>query len=96
MSGKQRNIRKRRALDEQEELPDGPDAAEGEGGAPRLTAEDIRLLQKQRQRHGVRAGCRPLGGSSWCLHLPAFVHFSAQQWACLLERAAFQPSLALP
>lgn len=52
MSGKQRNIRKRRALDEQEELPDGPDAAEGEDGAPRLTAEDIRLLQKQRQRHG--------------------------------------------
>lgn len=57
MSGKQRNIRKRRALDEQEELPDGPDAAEGEDGAPRLTAEDIRLLQKQRQRHGVRAAC---------------------------------------
>lgn len=64
MSGKQRNLRKRRALDEQEELPDGPDGAEGEGGAPRLTAEDIRLLQKQRQRHGVRGGCRAAG---WCL-----------------------------
>ena len=54
MSGKQRHLRKRRALDEQEELADGPEAAGGEEGAPRLTAEDIRLLQKQRQRHGVR------------------------------------------
>lgn len=62
MSGKQRNIRKRRALDEQEELSDGeaaaPAAAGGQGSepaAPRLTAEDIRALQKQRQRRTVRA-----------------------------------------
>lgn len=63
MSGKQRNIRKRRALDEQEELSDGeaaaPAAAGGQGSepaAPRLTAEDIRALQKQRQRRtGVDA-----------------------------------------
>lgn len=53
MSGKQRHLRKRRALDE-EDLPDGPDAEGEEGGQPHLTAEDIRLLQKQRQRHGVR------------------------------------------
>lgn len=64
MSGKQRNIRKRRALDEQEELSDGEAAAQaaaagGEGGepaAPRLTAEDIKALQKQRQRRTVRSG----------------------------------------
>ncbi|KAL4434193.1 hypothetical protein ABPG75_000634 [Micractinium tetrahymenae] len=66
MSGKQRNLRKRRALDKQEELSDDGDAAPaaaaaagGEGGepaAPRLTAEDIRALQKQRQRRtGVDA-----------------------------------------
>ncbi|PSC75860.1 hypothetical protein C2E20_1228 [Micractinium conductrix] len=56
MTGKQRNIRKRRALDEQEELSDGEGAAApggegaGEPAAPRLTAEDIKALQKQRQR----------------------------------------------
>lgn len=78
MSGKQRNIRKRRALDEQEELPDGPDAAEGEDGAPRLTAEDIRLLQKQRQRHGVRA-CM-----GWLRSWPCCVLGPQQaQWPCL-------------
>lgn len=61
MTGKQRNIRKRRALDEQEELSDGEGAAApggegaGEPAAPRLTAEDIKALQKQRQRRTVRA-----------------------------------------
>lgn len=60
---KQRNIRKRRALDEQEELSDGEGAAAGGEGQegqvaapPRLTADDVRLLQKQRQRRvGVNA-----------------------------------------
>lgn len=60
MSGKQRHIRKRRALDEQEELPDGPEGGEEE--APRLTAEDIRLMQKQRQRRTVRCGAV---GEAW-------------------------------
>jgi hypothetical protein len=55
MSGKQRHIRKRRALDEQEELSDGEAApAAGEPAAPRLTADDIKALQKQRQRRTVR------------------------------------------
>lgn len=65
MSGKQRNLRKRRALDEQEELPDEDGtAADGEeGGQPRLTAEEIRLLQKQRQRVGVRAALLRLLGA---------------------------------
>lgn len=45
MSGKQRNIRKRRALDEQEELSE--DEAQG------LSVQDTKLLQKQRQRKTV-------------------------------------------
>lgn len=49
---KQRNIRKKRALDEQEELSEGE--AEGAEGQPKLTADDIKLLQKQRQRRTVR------------------------------------------
>lgn len=48
---KQRNIRKKRALDEQEELSD--EEAAGAEGQPRLTAEDIKLLQRQRQRRTV-------------------------------------------
>lgn len=52
---KQRNIRKKRALDEQEELSEGE--AEGAEGQPKLTADDIKLLQKQRQRRtGVDVG----------------------------------------
>ena len=51
MSGKQRNIRKRRALDEEE----GEEGGEGEQ-APSL--EDTKLLQKARQRRTVSAaGC---------------------------------------
>ena len=51
MSRKQRNIRKRRALDEQEELSE--DEAQG------LSVQDTKLLQKQRQRKTVRVGLRP-------------------------------------
>ncbi len=47
MSGKQRNIRKRRALDEEEEQ-------EEEEKGPKLTSEDIKLLQKQRLRKTAR------------------------------------------
>ena len=57
MSGKQRNIRKRRALDEQAELSEGEPEAAVEGQPPRLTAEDVKLLQKQRQRRTVGACC---------------------------------------
>lgn len=46
---KQRNLRKRRALDELEDL----EADQNEGEAPALTAEDIKLLQKERQRKTV-------------------------------------------
>ena len=46
---KQRNIRKRRAVDEE----DDDISTELEGQQP-LSAEEIRLLQKQRQRKTVR------------------------------------------
>jgi hypothetical protein len=46
MASKQRNIRKRRALDDEEE-------AAGEGEEPVLSVEDTKLLQKQRQRKTV-------------------------------------------
>jgi hypothetical protein len=54
---KQRNIRKRRAVDEDDEIPLG---AEDEDTQKPLTAEEIRFLQKQRQRKTVRV-----------IHLPA-------------------------
>ena len=48
---KQRSIRKKRAIEEQEALSEGEQDGEEQ---PKLTAEDIRLLQKQRQRRAVR------------------------------------------
>ena len=47
---KQRNIRKRRAVDDDDEIPHG---AEDEDTQKPLTAEEIRFLQKQRQRKTV-------------------------------------------
>jgi hypothetical protein len=48
---KQRNIRKRRAVDDDDEIPSGQE--EEDTQKPLLTADDIRLLQKQRQRKTV-------------------------------------------
>lgn len=72
MSGRQRNIRKRRALDEEEEEEQQQQqAAGGEGeqeqGGGGLSVEDTKLLQKQRQRRTVRGrggrccACAPPG-----------------------------------
>lgn len=48
--GKQRNIRKRRAVDDDDEISQG----EGDEDTQKpLTAEEIRFLQKQRQRKTV-------------------------------------------
>lgn len=47
---KQRNIRKRRAVDDDDDIPHG----EGEEDTQKpLSAEEIRFLQKQRQRKTV-------------------------------------------
>lgn len=67
---KQRNIRKRRALDQQEELSDGEDQAGEE--QPRLTAEDLKLLQKQRQRRTVRVHTRPSRSHSPTVSAPCW------------------------
>ena len=47
---KQRNIRKRRAVEDEDEISDG-----GEQGQKPLSAEEIKLLQKQRHRKTVRS-----------------------------------------
>jgi len=47
---KQRNIRKRRAVDDDDEISNGGN----EDTQKPLTAEEIRFLQKQRQRKTVR------------------------------------------
>jgi hypothetical protein len=78
---KQRNIRKRRALDEQEELSD----EDGQGGA--LSAEDVILLQKQRQRRKARGIGVFSHGSSGAPSSP--LHFVwPQQYSVLIRRAA--------
>lgn len=49
MGGKQRNIRKRRVMDEQDALSDEE--------VPKISVEDTKLLQKQRQRRtGIETG----------------------------------------
>jgi hypothetical protein len=52
---KQRSLRKRRAVDEEDELDVGDNPMGEEQG---LSAHDIKLLQKHRQRRTVRGARR--------------------------------------
>ncbi|KAG7667773.1 putative Protein COP1 SUPPRESSOR 2 [Nannochloris sp. 'desiccata'] len=64
--GKQRNIRKRRAVDDDDEISQG----EGDEDTQKpLTAEEIRFLQKQRQRK-TGVGAETLAGAGSKASLP--------------------------